>query len=80
VVGGGGEWMAPSSKWSIKLEAMYYDLGNVSYALTPSQVISTAIPGAITGSALARYSNRVDGVIARAGINWHFDGPVVARY
>jgi outer membrane immunogenic protein len=80
VVGGGAEWMAPSSNWSVKVEAMYYDLGTVSYALSPSQVVSTATPGLVTGSALARYSNRVDGVIARVGINWHFGGPVVARY
>jgi outer membrane immunogenic protein len=75
VVGAGGEWMAPGSMWSVKFEAMYYDLGTVSYALTPSQVVAVANPALVTGSAFARYSNRVDGVIARAGVNWHFGGP-----
>jgi outer membrane immunogenic protein len=78
-VGGGGEWMVLPG-WSVKFEALYYDLGNVSYPLTTSSVLATANPALATGSANARFSNRVDGVIARAGVNWHFGGPVVAKY
>jgi len=78
-VGVGGEWMfAPN--WSVKAEGMYYDLGRVSYALTPAAVTAIGAPAVVTGSAAARFSNRVDGVIARVGVNYHFGGPVVARY
>ena len=78
-VGGGLEWMA-GSNWSVKVEGLYYDLGRSTYLLTPNAVVSTALPGAITGSNQARFSNRIDGGIVRVGVNYHFGGPVVARY
>jgi outer membrane immunogenic protein len=83
-VGGGGlEWMfAPN--WSVKAEAMYYDLGRSSFTQNIRQTLLPglfAIPLTNTG---ATTSWRNNGVIARAGINYHlhwFDAaPVVARY
>ncbi len=42
-IGGGGEWMF-SPRWSLKFEALYYDLGNVSYSLMTSSVVAIAAP------------------------------------
>ncbi len=82
--GGGFEWMiAPN--WSVKAEALYYDLGSVTFASTPVGAFSN---GAGAGPSLA-YSNapatrvRYDGVIARAGVNYHLNWgavPVVAKF
>ena len=75
--GGGGEWMF-SNNWSVKAEAIYYNLGtqsieNTYYNTDPA----TLLAGSTTR---ARY----DGVIGRAGINYHFDFgravPVVAKF
>jgi outer membrane immunogenic protein len=78
-VGGGGlEWMFLPN-WSIKAEALYYDLGTsrVSQFLQQTSVVVMANTGATT-------SWRNNGVIIRAGLNYHLDwgapGPVVARY
>ena len=77
--GSGGEWML-SDNWSVKAEAIYYNLGTQSvdntyyYAGRPAP---TVLAGSTTR---ARY----DGVIGRAGINYHFDFgravPVVAKF
>ena len=63
-VGGGAEWMV-SQNWSVKGEALVYNLGtqsvsNQEYLL--DQVVSAM-------STKASYQ----GVIARAGVNYHFD-------
>lgn len=69
-VGGGLEWMfAPN--WSLKGEYMYFDLGSASYDI-PLAVVSTAVPGAVTGSATAHISQDFKGSIARVGVNYHF--------
>jgi outer membrane immunogenic protein len=65
-VGGGVEWML-WSRWSAKAEFLYYDLGRQSL---PLAVVSTAVPGAVTGSATANI--RYTGEIARVGLNYHF--------
>jgi outer membrane immunogenic protein len=76
-VGGGGEWMV-FNNWSLKAEAIYYNLGtqsveNTYYNASPA----TLLAGSTTR---ARY----DGVIGRAGVNYHFDFgravPVVAKF
>ncbi len=81
--GGGLEWMfAPN--WSLKGEALYYDLGRFNTSFAPVSIVSTVVPGAVVGSALVTTSTRERGVIARGGINYHFGwteaAPVVARY
>lgn len=74
--GGGLEWMfAPN--WSVKAEAFYWNLGNMnvptaSFAVAP-------IPGAYYGAGGEGASTigvtRINyaGVIARAGVNYHFN-------
>lgn len=70
--GGGFEWMFMPS-WSLKGEALYYDLGNLSvnnttfWAETP---VNFGNQGLMSGSTTRAY---YQGVIARAGINYHFN-------
>jgi outer membrane immunogenic protein len=89
-VGGGLEWLfAPN--WSVKAEAIYWNLGN---ATVPTVAFATA-PVSYSGSSSSSWYNngasaigatRVNyqGVIARAGVNYHFNwfapAPVVAKY
>jgi outer membrane immunogenic protein len=86
--GGGLEWMFMPN-WSLKAEAFYYDLGNLNlqgYAATPASGLPAQM-GTVIGEAQALFPNSrisVNGVIARAGINYHFNwgaaAPVVAKY
>jgi outer membrane immunogenic protein len=85
--GGGAEWMmAPN--WSIKGEALYYDLGNTTVSNTaynatpayPYNSATTASTNPMGGSSTRAY---YQGVIARAGVNYHFNlgsMPVVAKF
>ena len=70
---GGGIEHAFTPNWSVKAEYLYYDLGanTVNVALVPGS------GGAPTGYN-SRFEN--DGHIVRAGLNYKFGGPVVARY
>jgi outer membrane immunogenic protein len=72
--GGGVEWLfAPN--WSLKVEYLYYDLGRVTFGLSPlthSEAV-LGIPVTVTDN-LA--STRFSGNIVRAGLNYHFNlGP-----
>ncbi|NDB70466.1 MAG: porin family protein, partial [Methylocystaceae bacterium] len=91
--GGGLEWMA-SNNWSVKAEALYWNLGNINVATTsnapgigaPLWGLATPsgssdpnwkpllIPAQLaSGNAKLNYQ----GVIARAGINYHFTTDVL---
>ena len=85
--GGGVEWMF-AQNWSLKAEGLYYDLGAFSSPASPIgyfSPITLSIPplGAATGLSvttgqllmmnMASARVRYDGVIARAGLNYHFD-------
>ena len=78
--GGGGEWLfAPN--WSVKVEYLYYNLGSVTYGLTPLQNFTTAGTLFTSGAPFSRTTFR--GNIVRAGLNYHFNllpTPVVAKY
>lgn len=80
-VGAGGEWMFMPN-WSLKAEYLYYDLRTMNYN---AGALATSAPAGnpFTVDAL-RTRIRVDGHIARLGVNYHFWGasaaPVVARY
>jgi outer membrane immunogenic protein len=63
-VGGGLEYMFVPN-WSGKIEYMYADYLNASY-------LGTLVPG---GIGLGVTVNSI-----KAGVNYHFGGPVVARY
>jgi outer membrane immunogenic protein len=76
--GGGVEWLfAPN--WSFKVEYLYYDLGRVTYGLSPLTLTSAV--GAFSSAPFS--STRFNGNIVRAGLNYHFvwaPPPIVAKY
>lgn len=67
-VGAGFEW-AFQQNWSVKGEYLYYDLGSLSHRMT-----DPFFPAVFNASA------DLKGSIARAGINYRWGGPVVAKY
>ena len=74
--GGGAE--VAFGQWSVKGEALYYDLGNHSLAANCTIVTGAACatPNTVFTS---HFENR--GAIARVGLNYHFNmGPAVAKY
>lgn len=87
--GGGVEWLfAPS--WSVKAEYLYYDLGTKKqFAGALAQVWNGAraapglAPGDYTVLMSTNVSARLNGNVARVGVNYHFnwgDAPIVAKY
>jgi outer membrane immunogenic protein len=69
-VGAGVEGLI-TRNWSAKLEYLYMDFGRAdagTFALAPASVIG------------AHVSSRFTDHILRAGINYRFGGPVVAKY
>lgn len=77
--GGGLEWMFMPN-WSVKAEYLYYDLGTRSgnYAGYRND-----INGNLIYTDVIRYSTQLNGNIARAGINYHFNFgafPVVSKF
>jgi outer membrane immunogenic protein len=88
-VGGGGEWMfAPN--WSLKAEALYYDLGSASFASSPVGTLdpdgtnlAVGAPGVVLFANSQTTRVKFDGVIARVGVNYHLDwgvAPAVDRF
>ncbi|MGJ0509816.1 MAG: outer membrane protein [Methylocystis sp.] len=83
-VGGGLEWMFMPN-WSIKAEGIYWNMGNMNVptATLAAAPVSNALNSAGLGGIGAVRVN-YQGVIARAGVNYHFNwgvpAPVVARY
>jgi len=79
-VGGGLEWMFLPN-WSAKVEYLYYDLGNVTYAMSPLAFLQGAT---LLYASTPFATTRFDGHIVRAGVNYHFNwgapAPVVAKY
>ncbi len=73
--GGGGEWMI-APRWSIKAEYLYVDLGTAGYNSVCTVAVCTFF------AQLPSYQTdlRVHEHIARVGVNYHFGGPMVARY
>lgn len=79
-IGGGLEWMF-SANWSLKAEAIYWNMGSMNvptYSLAPAPV-SGREPLTTFGTTRVNYQ----GVIARAGVNYHFNwsaAPAAASY
>ncbi len=71
-VGGGIEHMF-TPNWSVKAEYLYYDLGS-------NLINVNVIPGSGGGGTGYDSRFRNDGHIVRAGLNYKFGGPIVARY
>jgi outer membrane immunogenic protein len=89
-VGGGLEWMFMPN-WSLKAEAIYWNMGNmtvptVAFATAPVSSSDPYCQHWFNNGASAIGATRVNyqGVIARAGVNYHFNwfapAPVVAKY
>ena len=84
--GGGVEWMFHDN-WSLKAEGVYYNLGNVMLASSPVAVncvsACASLGGTGTGGPIEAGSTmwmnapttkiQFDGIIARAGVNYHFN-------
>jgi outer membrane immunogenic protein len=69
-VGGGGEWMfAPH--WGFTAEYLYYDLGHVSYQLSPLNQFGDGGTTLETVSAV-QSTTHINGNILRLGVNYHF--------
>ena len=64
-----------SGNWTAKLEYLYMDLGTVS-----AGPISTTILGPVRNPLAVSYSSHFTDNILRVGLNYHFSGPIVARY
>jgi outer membrane immunogenic protein len=62
--------------WTAKLEYLYMDLGTVSGGPIPL----TGILVATRTTAGLSYSSHFTDNIVRVGVNYHFNGPVVAKY
>jgi outer membrane immunogenic protein len=69
--GADAEWMFMPN-WSAKIEYLYYDLGQVSYAVSPT-VITTPVLAAPIAVVTSQVSTRFNGNIIKAGINYHFN-------
>ena len=70
---------ALGGNWSAKLEYLYVDLGRTSGSF------ATAIPAfgagiVASGTLTSSYSSRITDNVLRVGVNYRFDGPVVAKY
>ena len=70
--GAGFDWMFMPS-WSVGVEYLHVDLGATTLAQGASVSGGLAFPASQT-----RFENKSD--IVRAKVNWHFGGPVVAKY
>ena len=85
--GGGAEWMFMQN-WSAKAEAFYYDLGSMninSATVVPASGIAAQMGRNVPDAQVIYQNTRVNynGVIARAGVNYHFNmgsAPVVAKF
>ena len=79
--GGGAEWLFMPN-WSVKAEALYWDLGRMNVQ-TASWGVSGNANNVVNNIGWGRSSVSYQGVMARAGINYHFNwgaAPVVASY
>jgi outer membrane immunogenic protein len=73
---GAGVEAALGYNWSVKFEYLYMDLGHVG----GSSAITTTVAGATTTTLSYVFNTRFTDNIARVGVNYHFSGPVAARY
>jgi outer membrane immunogenic protein len=70
-VGGGAELMF-TPNWSLKVEYLYYDLGNATWANSPNSSFDTEVPRTIIGTNISTSTTRFTGNIIRVGLNYHF--------
>jgi outer membrane immunogenic protein len=85
-VGAGAE-AAIDRNWSVKVEYLYMDLGNIGGAAGSATAVTNApnTPGVgfntVTTTTLATaFNTRFTDNIVRVGVNYRWGGPVVAKY
>jgi outer membrane immunogenic protein len=72
-IGAGGEWMI-ASKWSVKAEYLYYDLGTANYGTGISAFDAFTLSNGFGIDSIATSTRvRFNGNIARIGLNYHLD-------
>lgn len=69
-VGADAEWLFLPN-WSAKLEYLYYDLGQISYTVSPTVITIPALAHSFA-TVNSQVSTRFNGNIIHAGINYHF--------
>ena len=67
-VGGGAEWMF-TPNWSLKIEYLYYDLGDATWANSPN----SSFDEFVTVTNISTSTTRFTGNIIRAGLNYQFN-------
>ncbi len=81
---GAGVEAAIDHNWSVKLEYLYMDLGNVGGGSTTATTVTAAGVGRITTltttTLTGTFNTRFADNILRVGLNYRFGGPVVAKY
>jgi outer membrane immunogenic protein len=85
-VGAGAE-AAIDNNWSVKLEYLYMDLGNIGSSGASATTVTTALNtpsrgfNTVTTTTLTSvFNTRFTDNILRVGVNYRFGGPVVAKY
>jgi outer membrane immunogenic protein len=85
-VGAGAEF-AVDNHWSIKVEYLYMDLGNIggggAAGTTAVTQLNTPTPGfstVTTTTLTSAFNTRFTDNILRVGVNYRFGGPIVAKY
>jgi outer membrane immunogenic protein len=74
--GAGGEY-ALGNGWSFKAEYLYVDLGRST--VTSTNLTAFIPPTAFLATVFTRSADLKSNIV-RVGVNYHFGGPVVARY
>jgi outer membrane immunogenic protein len=83
---GAGAEAAIDRNWSIKLEYLYMDLGDVGDGTTTATNVVTQLGVPVrfntvtTTTFTSAFSTRFTDNILRVGVNYRFDAPVVAKY
>jgi outer membrane immunogenic protein len=85
-VGAGAE-VALDPHWSVKIEYLYMDLGNIGSSGASATTVVNALNtpstrfNTVTTTTLASaFNTRFTDNILRVGVNYRFGGPVVAKY
>jgi len=71
---GGGIEGAIGGNWTAKIEYLYVDLGRVSGTFT------TGVAALGGGTLVSSFNPRITDNIVRAGVNYKFGGPAIAKY
>jgi len=86
VAGIGTEGRLSNTHWTWKVEGLYMDLGTVNGAGTsvtsfgPCPLCGAGTAPFMGAGGQASTNTSFKEVIVRAGLNYHFGGPVVAKY